>query len=81
MYKTVYTETEVEVDLRDFDTEELIAELQDRSDLPPELDSDVVDNANQQLELLGQIWHLRRLGKSYDHVMDQLIYQALGKIA
>ena len=30
MYKTIYTEVEVEVDLSDFDTDDLIEELESR---------------------------------------------------
>ena len=71
MYKTVYTE--VEVELGDFDTEDLLEELENRDALPPEHDGNVK-------QLLEQIWHLRRLGKGYDHLIDPLIYQALGKI-
>jgi len=71
MYKTVYTE--VEVELGDFDTEDLLEELENRNALPCEHNDHVK-------QLLEQIWHLRRLGKSYDHLVDLLIYQALGKI-
>lgn len=71
MYKTVYTE--VEVDLSDFDTEDLLEELENRNALPLDLDGDV-------RQLIEQIWQLRRLSKSYDHLMDPLIYHVLGKV-
>ena len=71
MYKTVYTE--VEVELGDFDTEDLLEELENRNALPLDLDGDVK-------QLLDQIWQLRRLGKSYDHLMDLLIDHVLGKV-
>jgi len=34
MHKTVYTEVEVDVDLGDFETEDLIEELESRDELP-----------------------------------------------
>jgi hypothetical protein len=35
MYKTVYTEVEVDVDLGDFDTDDLLEELESRGKLLP----------------------------------------------
>lgn len=64
MYKTV----EVDVDLSDFDTEDLIEELELRG---KEL---AVDN------LIEKIWILRREGRDYQTELDQLIYKTLGKI-
>jgi hypothetical protein len=34
MYKRIYTEVEVDVDLGDFDTEDLLEELESRGSLP-----------------------------------------------
>lgn len=64
MYKTV----EVDVDLSDFDTEDLIEELELRG---KQL---VVNN------LIEKIWILRREGRDYQTELDQLIYKTLGKI-
>jgi hypothetical protein len=72
-YKTVYTEVEVEVDLTDFETEDLIEELEDRDELP----SRGLFNAN---ELVEQIWMLRRNGKDYQRQLDDLIYNVTGRI-
>ena len=36
VYKSVYTEVEVEVDIGDFDTDDLLEELDSRGALPPE---------------------------------------------
>jgi len=72
-YKTVYTEVEVEVDLTDFETEDLIEELEDRDELP----SRGLFNTN---ELVEQIWMLRRNGKDYQRQLDDLIYNVTGRI-
>ena len=72
-YKTIYTEVEVEVDISDFDTEDLIEELEDRDELP----SRGLFNTN---ELVEQIWMLRRNGKDYQRQLDDLIYNVTGRI-
>ena len=73
-YKTVYVETEVEVDLSYFETDDLLDELASRSSLPTEADS----NAK---ELVEKIWLKRRQGNNdYQQELDQLIYQTLGHI-
>jgi hypothetical protein len=74
MYKTVYTEVEVDVDLGDFETDDLLDELESRGVLPVEGDY----NAK---ELLMAIWLKRRLGRTdYQTELDQLIYAGLGKV-
>jgi hypothetical protein len=71
MYKTVYTEVEVDVDLSDFDTEDLREELESRGEL----------HGGNATELLTAIWLKRRLGRTdYQTELDQLIYAGLGKI-
>jgi hypothetical protein len=73
-YKTVYTEVEVDVDISEFDTEDLLDELASRSSLPVEEDF-------RGKELLEQIWMKRRMGKDdYQEELDQLIYQVLGRV-
>jgi hypothetical protein len=73
MYKTVYTEVEVDVDLSDFETEDLLDELASRSSLPMEEDF-------HSKELLETIWMKRRMGNhDYQQELDQLIYACLGK--
>ena len=74
MYKTVYTEVEVDVDLGDFDTEDLLDELESRGELPSDSNYDAK-------ELLEAIWLKRRVGRvDYETELDQLIYAGLGKI-
>jgi len=73
-YKTVYTEVEVEVDISEFDTEDLIEELEERGELP---------SSNQKYEnkeLVEQIWMLRRNGQDYQRQLDDLIYNVTGHI-
>lgn len=72
MYKTIYTEVEVDVDLADFETDDLIEELQLRG-----VPTDSYGNAQ---ELIEQIWLKRRLGKDVTQEVDLLTYQVLGKV-
>jgi len=73
MYKTIYTEVEVDVDLSDFDTDDLLEELESRGELPTE--------GGNSKELLEAIWLKRRVGRTdYQTELDQLIYAGLGKI-
>jgi len=73
MYKTVYTEVEVDVDLGDFDTDDLLEELESRGELPAE--------SGDSKTILESIWLKRRLGrKDYEAELDQLIYAGLGKV-
>ena len=68
----VYQEVEVEVELDDFDTEDLIEELERRGAGGNEY--------GDGKELLEAIYQKRRLGKDYQTELDQLIWTGLGKI-
>jgi len=70
---TVYTEVEVDVSLVDFDTDDLLEELESRGALPPE------GNINAR-EIVEQIYYLRRQGQPYDHLMDSLMYAVIGRV-
>ena len=72
MYKTIYTEVEVDVDLGDFDTDDLIEELESRG-------SAVMEYGDGK-EVLRAIYENRRLGKDYQTELDQLIWLGLGKV-
>ena len=74
VYKSVYTEVEVDVNLGDFDTDDLLEELESRGELPPE--SDV--NAK---ELVEKMYYLHRQGQDCTPMLDQLFYSVLGRIA
>ena len=69
---TVYTE--VDVDLSDFDTEDLIEELESRG-------SSALNNESNAKDLVEKIWLKRRIGNNdYQTELDKLIYTILGKI-
>jgi hypothetical protein len=72
MYKTIYAEVEVDVDLGDFDTDDLIEELERRG-------SGVMEYGDGK-EILGSIYEKRRLSKDYQSELDQLIWLGLGKV-
>jgi hypothetical protein len=72
MYKTIYTEVEVDVDLSDFETDDLIEELESRGSGAPDY--------GDGKEILEAIYLKRRLGKDYQQDLDQLIWLGLGKI-
>jgi hypothetical protein len=74
MYKTVYTEVEVDVDLGEFDTADLIDELEERGELPSST------GPYDSNELVQKIWMLRRNGKDYQTLLDDLIYAVTGRI-
>jgi hypothetical protein len=72
MYKTIYTEVEVDVDLGDFDTDDLIEELESRG-------SGATDYGDGK-EVLQIIYEKRRMGQDYQEELDQLIWLGLGRI-
>ncbi len=69
---TVYTEVEVDVDLTDFDTDDLIEELENRG-------AGATDYGDGK-EILTAIYEERRLGRDYQRDLDDLIFLGLGKI-
>ena len=72
MYKTIYTSVEVDVDLSEFDTEDLVEELESRG-------AGVEPEFGNGKEILQIIYEKRRLGKDYQTELDQLIWLGLGK--
>ena len=72
MYKTIYTEVEVDVDLSDFDTEDLVEELESRGHGATEF--------GDGKEILQAIYEKRRLGQDYQTELETLIYLGLGRI-
>jgi hypothetical protein len=71
-YKTVYKEVEVDVELDDFDTDDLIEELERRG-------SGTLDYGNGT-EVLRSIYEKRRLGQDYQQELNELIWLGLGKV-
>lgn len=72
MYKTIYTEVEVDVDLSEFDTDDLIEELESRG-----TGAGGFGDGN---EILQAIYEKRRLGQDYQTELEQLIWLGLGKV-
>ena len=71
-YQTVYKEVEIDVDLADFDDEEILDEMEIRG-------LGLVDRSITT-ELLVTIYYKRRMGQDYQMELDQLIYNGIGKI-
>lgn len=72
-YHTIYKEVEVEVELDDFDDEDLIEELENRG-------RGFEVESTSTVDLLNNIWIKRRMNKDYQKELDELIYIGLGKI-
>jgi hypothetical protein len=72
MYKTIYTEVEVDVNLSEFDTDDLIEELASRGAGTGEY--------GDGKDILMAIYERRRLGQDYQTELDQLIWLGLGRI-
>jgi hypothetical protein len=74
---TVYVETEVDVSLSDFDTDDLIEELENRG---LDYNTNGVDGDDMRA-LLEQIWVKRRnRNPDYQRELDALIWGVLGRV-
>jgi hypothetical protein len=67
MYRTV--EVEVDIDLADFDTEDLVEELESRG------------HSVDPQGLLTRIYEQRKMGHCYERELDDLIWQVLGRMS
>ena len=76
MGRYITVTADVEVDLSDIDTDDLIDELETRG---RDYNTNGVD-ADEMRNLLETIWLNRRAGKDYQNELDKLIYGVLGKI-
>ena len=71
----ITAEVEVDVNLSDFDTDDLIAELESRGEMPSN------EGSFDAKELLETIWLKRRQGNNdYQTELDLLIFQVLGHV-
>jgi len=68
----IYQEVELEVELNDFDTDDLIEELERRG-------SGIVACGSDK-ELITSIYEKRRNSKDYQRELDDLIYLIIGRI-
>jgi hypothetical protein len=75
-YRSITVEAEVSLD--EFDTEDLVEELEDRG-----VDYNTKDVDSEEMRaLLEQIWLKRRNGRTdYQRDLDDLIWGVLGKMA
>jgi hypothetical protein len=73
MYRTIYKEVEIDVELDDFDDQDLIDELERRG-----RGFEVAGRA--PTDLVRQIYENRRLGQDYQQELDELIYVAIGRV-
>ena len=62
--------TDVDVDMSDFDDDILLDEISYRR----------IGIHAECEDLITKIWQLRRTGKNYDSVVDNLIYAVFGKV-
>ena len=74
--KYVTTEVKVEVDLSEFDTDDLIEELENRN---VDYNTKGIDG-DEMRALLEKIWQKRRIGQDYQSELNDLISGVLGKI-
>ncbi len=71
VYRTVYSEVEVDVDMSDFDDADILEEVEIRG-----LNIDGTNND----ELINKIFQLRRLGKPFERELDEYLYLKTGRI-
>lgn len=65
--------TTVDVDLEDFDTDDLVEELERRG-------KGLEVSSQSGTELITAIYEKRRVGQDYQRELDDLIYLGIGKI-
>jgi hypothetical protein len=70
-YITISQEVDVDIDMEDFDTAELVEELERRG-------AGTTDYGDGK-DILKAIYEKRRLGIDYQTELDQLIWMGLGK--
>lgn len=74
-YKTIYTEVEVEVDLDEFDDDDIIEEMERRNlSVGPA-------SPEEARELLEAIYYKRVMNKDFTAELDRYFYLTLGRIA
>ena len=73
-YKTIYTEVEVEVDLDEFDDDELLEEIERRN-------LSVNASPDEARRLLEDIYYKRVMNKDFAAELDRYFYLTLGRVA
>ena len=75
-YRTISTSVDVDVDLDDFEDDDLIDILEERGYF---IDGPAVSGSDTT-ELVKLLHQQRRTGQDYERTLDDLIYQMIGKI-
>ena len=78
MTEMTYVTVDVEVDLDNFDDEELIDHLESRGFIVGDA---VCSPGVDMVEIIEVLYQQRRTGQDYQKTLDELIYHTLGKIA
>jgi hypothetical protein len=73
---TIYKEVEIDVSLDDFSDDEIADEYEER-ELGDSLSS---DRSSRLLVTVLDIYNAKTLGKNYEALLDQLIFDAIGRI-
>ena len=73
-YITISQEVDVDIDMEDFDTDELVEELERRGK------SGSTIGGESPMQLLQRIYLKRRTGQAYEQELDDLIYESLGRL-
>jgi hypothetical protein len=76
VYRTITAEVDVDIELEEFDDDDLLDELERRG---LDMNTKFVDG-DRMREILEQIWLKRRTNKDYQRELDDLIYFGIGKI-
>ena len=75
--RTVTVDVDVDVDLENFDTDDLIDELERRGS---DYNTQGVDG-DLNRDILQQIWLKRRMNQPFEAELDQLIWNVVGRIS
>ena len=75
--RTVTVDVDVDVGLENFDTDDLIDELERRGS---DYNTQGVDG-DLNREILEQIWLKRRMNQPFEAELDQLIWNVVGRIS
>ena len=75
--RTVTVDVDVDVGLENFDTDDLIDELERRGS---DYNTQGVDG-DLNREILAQIWLKRRMNQPFEAELDQLIWNVVGRIS
>ena len=75
--RTVTVDVDVDVGLEDFDTDDLIDELERRGS---DYNTQGVDG-DLNRDILQQIWSKRRMNQPFEAELDQLIWNVVGRIS